>query len=280
MNKKIKSVGIIVKPHAEGLFDYLKRCSDIFNRFDLRIYLSEKFGKELKGIKREKEDEIYKKADIIVVMGGDGTFLSASSKAVEYNIPIIGINMGFLGFLTEFTKEEFLEFIPTLVNGEFRKSKRALLEIMIKNKKFIALNDVVFSKENLARMSQLRVKVGGQFFSNVRADGLIISTPTGSTAYNLSAGGPIVTPRSKNLLITPICPHSLTLKPVVISSECEIKVEVIKGEEMIVTIDGQRGEAINPGDTVVVRESPDMLSLISNPKRDYFSILREKLKWG
>jgi NAD+ kinase len=188
--------------------------------------------------------------------------------------------MGFLGFLTEFTKEEFLKFIPALIKENCKKSNRALLEVIIGDKRFTALNDVVFSKENLARMSQLNVKVGDSFFSIVRADGLIISTPTGSTAYNLSAGGPIVTPRSKNLLITPICPHSLTLKPVVISSECEIIVEVIKGDGMIVTIDGQKGEAINSGDTVRVRESTTMLSVINNPERDYFSILREKLKWG
>ncbi len=280
MKKKNRVIGIIVKPHAKGLSDYLKKCADIFKNYNSEIYLSEKFKGEISGMKSEKESEIYKKAETIVVMGGDGTFLSAATKSAMNNIPVIGINMGFLGFLTEFTKEEFLKFIPSLIEGDYKKSNRALLEVIIKDKRFTALNDVVFSKENLARMSQLNVKVGDRFFSVVRADGLIISTPTGSTAYNLSAGGPIVTPRSKNLLITPICPHSLTLKPVVISSECEIIVEVIKGDEMIVTIDGQRGEAINSGDMVKVRESKTVLSVINNPERDYFSILREKLKWG
>ena len=280
MKKKIKTIGIIVKPHAKGLSDYLEKCVEIFKKYDVKLLLSERFKNEVAGIIRENENKIYENSDVIVVMGGDGTFLSAATNAAEYNIPVLGINMGFLGFLTEFTKEEFLKFIPSLMERKFKASKRALLEVGIKDKKFTALNDVVFSKDHLARMSQLKVKVGNQFFSNIRADGLIISTPTGSTAYNLSAGGPIVSPRSKNLLITPICPHSLTLKPVVISSECEIIVELVKGEEMIVTIDGQKGESIASGDIVKVRESNTILFVINNPNRDYFSILREKLKWG
>ncbi len=275
-----KNLGFIVKPHAKGLKEYLEKIIEILEKNDFNLFFPEEIKQIFPDYFTFSSEEIFKKADLIVVLGGDGTFLSAATRAAEKEIPILGINMGFLGFLTEFTKEEFINFIPALKENKVSIGERSLLKVKFNSKSFIALNDVVFSKEKIARMIFLKVLVNDVFFSNIRSDGLIISTPTGSTAYNLSAGGPIVTPISNNLIITPICPHSLTLKPVIVSSGCRIKVEVIKGNDTFVTIDGQKGVTINEGDIVEVFEDDKKLKVISNPNRDYFSILREKLKWG
>jgi len=275
-----KRLGFIVKPHAKGLVEYVRKVTKELEKNEIKYVFPDKIKDNIKKIPTASEDLIFENSDIIIVLGGDGTFLSAATKAAEKEIPILGINMGFLGFLTEFTKEEFLNFIPRLKKNKIKIGTRSLLSVQLNSKKYIALNDVVFSKEKIARMIFLKVTVNDTFFSNIRADGLIISTPTGSTAYNLSAGGPIVTPISKNLIITPICPHSLTLKPVIVSSGCKIKVEVLKGDDTFITIDGQKGITVREGDIVEVKEDEKKLKVISNPERDYFSILREKLKWG
>jgi len=273
-------VGFIVKPHAKGLKEYIEKIVKKLEENSIDYLFPESIKELAPKNTAVKQEEIFKSSKIIIVLGGDGTFLSAATKAAEREIPILGINMGFLGFLTEFTKEEFLKFIPNIAKNQLKIGTRSLLNVRLNSKSFLALNDVVFSKEKIARMIFLKVMVNDTFFSNIRADGLIISTPTGSTAYNLSAGGPIVTPVSKNLIITPICPHSLTLKPVIVSSECKIKVEVLKGDDTYITIDGQKGTTIKEGDIVEVSEDEKKLKVISNPQRDYFSILREKLKWG
>jgi len=280
LNKRIKKIGLIVKPHAKELKKYLNRIIKAFQDNKITLLIPKSVENLVHYNNFHSEQTILSQAEIIVVIGGDGTFLSVASKAAESSKPILGINMGDLGFLTEFTKNEFLEFLPSLIKGNYKVEKRTLLKAKTKTKTHKALNDIVFSKENLARMIKLRVKVNNLFFAKIRSDGLIISTPTGSTAYNLSSGGPIVSPNCESLLITPICSHSLTLKPVAISSNSKIEVSANKKYNVVLTIDGQTGEKLKPGTVVRISEFEKKLELIKNPDRDYFSILREKLKWG
>ncbi len=277
--EKIKKIGIVVKPHAPELKEKLEKIILLFKKEEFEVFLDEKapIRGQFKILKRE---EIPEKCDLVVVMGGDGTFLSVAHLTAIHNKYIVGINLGNLGFLTEFTFEEFFEFVKKIKANEFDYSSRLLITTTFKAKEYHALNDIVISKGNIARMLNLEVFVENKFFSKVRADGMIIATPTGSTAYNLSSGGPIITPNSKNIIITPICPHSLTLKPVIVSSNCKIKVNILKGDSAFLTVDGQRGENINSGDSIEIKTSKHSLKIINNPLRDYFSILREKLKWG
>ena len=234
-------------------------------------------------------DELPDLVDLVVVLGGDGTLLSAADRIGQAgrDIPILGVNFGSLGFLTEIRIDELYDSLETVLNGTARFDERWMLraEAVRSGEAVdarIVLNDVVFTKAALSRMIELSVSVSGVFVTRVKADGLIIASPTGSTAYNLAAGGPIVHPSVEALILTPIAPHTLTNRPIVIpaSTLVEVVPHVSDGDEVFITYDGQAGYPLRHGDIVRVTRSERMLRLVKAPARSYFEVLREKLKWG
>ena len=226
-------------------------------------------------------------ADLMVVLGGDGTLIAAARALGAHNVPILGVNLGSLGFLTEITIEELYPSLESWLSGDFRISERMMLQVaVIRNgvelETHKVLNDVVINKGALARIVDLETRVDDYSLTTFKADGLIISTPTGSTGYSMSAGGPIVHPAMNCLIITPICPHTLTNRPMLVADNARIAISVksLEDEAVFLTLDGQVGLELFCGDIVQVRKAQRVATLVSSTNRDYFEILRKKLKWG
>ncbi|MEK7379091.1 MAG: NAD(+)/NADH kinase [Candidatus Binatota bacterium] len=230
--------------------------------------------------------EMARKADLIVVLGGDGTLLSIARLVERPSVPILGVNLGGLGFITEVAVDELESVLAKTLAGNFTVEKRMTLEIQVhskrrKTKKFRVLNDAVITKGARARIIDLETHIGKEYLCTYRADGLIISTPTGSTAYSLAAGGPILYPSLGAIVLTPICPHTLTNRPIVVSSKATIRVSLrSSGGTVFLSPDGQQGVLLNNDDVVEVRDYRIPISLVKAPSRSYFEILRNKLKWG
>lgn len=236
------------------------------------------------------KEDLPRHVDLVLVLGGDGTLLSMANRigAASVSIPILGVNFGSLGFLTEITLPELYPSLEAALAGTARIDERIMLRCRVKHgsdvlAEHVALNDVVVNKGALARIIELSVSVGGQFVTRLRADGLIIASPTGSTAYNLAISGPIVHPAVDALILTPIAPHTLSQRPVVIPAAAEVIVQPSiyeAADEVYVTADGQAGQRLEAGDLVHVERAEQPLRLISATTRSYFEVLREKLKWG
>ena len=230
--------------------------------------------------------EMVKRADLIVVLGGDGTFLSVARLVERPKVPILGVNLGGLGFITEVAVDELESVLERTLAGDFSVERRMTLEVQVhskrvKPKKFRVLNDAVIAKGARSRIIDLEAYVGKEYLCTYRADGLIISTPTGSTAYSLAAGGPILYPSLGAIVLSPICPHTLTNRPIVVSSKSTIRVTLRSaGDTVILSPDGQQGVLLKDGDVVEVRDYGVPISLVKAPSRGYFEILRNKLKWG
>lgn len=239
-------------------------------------------------VKVVKKPDLVEKTDIIIVLGGDGTYLSIARLMRKRSIPVLGINMGQLGFLTEIKRTEAYDALDSLLKGNpLPVNERALLEVTLKRKDKIVfqgpvVNDAVISKGAIARIIGMQIQINGKLVNHVRADGIIVSTPTGSTAYSLAAGGPIVEPALPALIISAICPHSLTQRPLVVPDNVEIMITLNhRPGHVLLTLDGQDAVDMKEGDIVTVRRfKKHALKLISSPTRDYFSLLREKLKFG
>ena len=234
-------------------------------------------------------DDLPSACDLVVVLGGDGTLIGMAGRIARagVDVPILGVNFGSLGFLTEITLDELYTSLEAVLDGRATIEPRMMLaaRTIRAGQTFsdhVVLNDIVITKGALSRIVEMDVTVGEQAVTRVRADGLILATPTGSTAYNLAAGGPIVHPAVDALLLTPIAPHTLTNRPIVIpgSETIEVRPNIDDGAEIFVTYDGQTGYPLQKGDMVVVRKSERCLRLVKAPARSYFEVLREKLKWG
>ena len=232
---------------------------------------------------------IARETDLLIVLGGDGTLL-AMARAVgeaEGDIPILAVNFGSLGFLTEITRPELFASLESVLNGATSLDERMMLKAVSNRSGAppstqVALNDIVFTRTALSRMIDLKVSVGDQFVTSVKADGLIVASPTGSTAYNLAAGGPIVHPSMDAIVLTPIAPHTLTNRPIVIPAEREVRVKSTGANagNVYVTFDGQSGFEMQEGDEIAVSKAPRPLRLIRASARSYFEVLRQKLKWN
>jgi NAD+ kinase len=223
---------------------------------------------------------------LLIVLGGDGTLLSAARLAAERKVPILAVNLGGLGFLSTVSQDELYSILEEIFSGKHRVSERVMLESEIVRagaviRKQIALNDAVLNKAALARIMDLELRVDGEYVTTYKADGLILSTPTGSTAYSLAAGGPIVYPIVEAFVVTPICPHTLTNRPLVIPDSATIEVD-FKAEDdaVFLTLDGQVGIELMRGDHIRVRKAAEKLLLVRPAKKTYYQILRSKLKWG
>lgn len=226
--------------------------------------------------------------DLVVVLGGDGTLLSVA-RALAVEVPVLGVNLGTLGFLTEIQRAELYPALVDVLDGAWTFEPRALFAVEVFRRgesepahRFRAFNDAVITKSALARIIELTLRVDGQMVANFRSDGLIISTPTGSTAYNLSAGGPILDPRLPVAVLTPICPHALSLRPIVVpdSTRIEVTLESDRGDRVYVTLDGQEGTSLGPGDVVHVTRSTRSIHLVKVSGRSFYDNLRAKLRWG
>lgn len=229
--------------------------------------------------------ELAARADLLVALGGDGTLIHAAGLLRGREVPILGINLGTLGFLTEVARDRALPVLEQALEGNLPVSLRSMLEVEVLGPggrllSGLCLNDVVVSKNALSRLARMEAFVDGRMAAVYEADGLIVATPTGSTAYSLSAGGPIVYPTLEAVLLTPICPHTLTQRPLVLPAGLPIRVRLSSPGEMFVTLDGAVGRALREGDEVVVQRAPHRLLLLRNPEVDPFSILRAKLRWG
>ena len=225
-------------------------------------------------------------ADLAVVLGGDGTLLAAARLLGDRQVPIVAVNYGGLGFLTEVTLDEMYPALERVLTGEFITELRMMVELSVLRAgkqlaEFRALNDVVINKGTVSRMIELEACVDGQYVSRFRADGLIVSTPTGSTAYNISAGGPIIFPTMSAMVITPICSHTLTNRPIVLPEGVKVDITLRSAQDDVyVTVDGQVGHKLQMEDTLVVEKSDVAVKLVAPADKNYFDVLRGKLKWG
>jgi len=224
--------------------------------------------------------------DLVVVLGGDGTLLHAARAVRKTGAPLLGVNLGGLGFLTEIGLIDLYPTLDQVLQGGYTVESRMMLAVEVRRlneiiAREVVLNDAVINKAALARILELKVRINGQDLTTFRADGLIISTPTGSTAYNLSAGGPIVHPVQETIILTPICPFTLTNRPLILPETAEIQVEMDpKASDMVLTLDGQVYYNLEPGDLVQVQRARTNIAIIKSPYKDYFEILKTKLGWG
>lgn len=248
--------------------------------------MDSELGKNINVDRALEQNELPKKVDLIVVFGGDGTFLSVSNQVSKHNIPILGFNLGGLGFLTEFTVSEVFPTMEKIIRGDYEIEERGMVSASVykggeKYGEYQILNDLVVHSGELSQIIDLAIFIDGKRVTTFKADGIIFATPTGSTAYSLSAGGPIAYPTLPVILITPICPHILTNRPLVVSNNMEIKVKVLTGDQSVsLTLDGQNTVTLDLKDEVVLTKSESKVKLVKSPFRDYFSILKTKLMWG
>jgi len=283
---KSKSIGILTKPKfpevkttLQGVVTWLRaRSIEVLLDMTSAALLDESGGIQ--------KSQLAGKADVLLVLGGDGTMLNAARLAAERSIPILGVNMGGLGFLTEVRLDNLYPSLDRVFANDFVLDERLMLKTHVhRHGETVArgtvLNDVVISKGTLARMIELQIAIQSQFVTNLRGDGLIVGTPTGSTAYSLSAGGPIINPAVQSLILTPICPHTLAHRPLIVPGNVEVEVTLTsKDDGAMATLDGQVGIAMTQGDTVVIQASDHRTRLIRFPESHYYEVLREKLKWG
>ncbi|OGD20694.1 MAG: transposase [Candidatus Aminicenantes bacterium RBG_16_63_16] len=282
MKKKIRRAGIVVKPHAKGIEKTLRSLIQYLKAKRITPVLEDVAARKLLQKGGLSRDELPGQVDLVIVLGGDGTLLSVAHLAAVDRVPVVGVNLGRLGFLTEVPLDEIFITLDAFLAGDRGiVSPRLLLKASSRGKTFMCLNDVVINKGAMARMIQIAIQIDGREIAALKSDGLIIATPTGSTAYSLSAGGPIVQPYVPALVLSPICPHALSFRPMVVSSDSKVKLQLLTaGEEVYLTLDGQRGLLLGKDDVVEIERSPFELSLVSSPRRNYFDLLKEKLSWA
>lgn len=280
----IRVVGLVAKYEEKKAADMVRWLVPWLEKRGRRVLVED--GVARAGGKSCSKKELAKKADLIISLGGDGTLLNIAPLVERAEVPILGVNMGGLGFITEVAVDEFEAVLTRTLEGDYVVEKRMTLEVQVRSKKgrlskFRILNDAVITKGARSRIIDLETHVGDEYLCNYRADGLIISTPTGSTAYSLAAGGPILQPALGAIILCPICPHTLTNRPIVVSSKSTIRVTLrSSGGRVILSPDGQQGIRLDNGDQVQARDFGMPVSLIKVPSRSYFEILHQKLKWG
>ena len=282
--KKIAVFAKVHDPRCQGVAEELIRWLE---DHDLVPLVEAHLAHHLRSRQGVERGDIPRQADLVVVLGGDGTLISAARLVGNLGVPILGVNLGSLGFLTEVTLEELYPVLENCLKGEHHISERMMLDVGVERhgKEFArhqVLNDVVINKGALARIIDLEAHVDRSYLTTFKADGLIISSPTGSTGYSLAAGGPIIHPSQNCLVITPICPHTLTNRPLVVAGDTVITVAVKspRDEDVFLTLDGQVGMELKGDDVIRVCRAQYNTSLVMSRSKDYFEVLRTKLKWG
>jgi NAD+ kinase len=290
LSSKFKNIGIIGKYAATSVGESLHNLGKFLLDKGVTVYLDDATAKVWPDhtLNVATRDEMGQKCDLVIVVGGDGTFLGAARSLCEYdNVTLLGLNLGWLGFLTDISPDEMETRLSEILAGKYIEEDRFLLHVkVLRNGKLFAesdaLNDVVVHKSDVARMIEIDIHVNETQITTLRSDGLIVSTPTGSTAYALSGGGPIMEPELNAVLLVPICPHTMSHRPVVIDGNSVVEV-VIKGDQVSeaqMTCDGQYGIALTYGDRLIIRRKPQIIRLIHPHDHNHFHILRSKLGWG
>lgn len=285
MSFPYKTIGVIVNARHPSFEELIHRISVWFHQEGCRL-ISQEAIPAAPSVEMVDEVTFQNRSNLILVLGGDGTFLAGGRIAVDGDIPILGVNLGRLGFLTEVTVDELFPVLKKIRDGEVVLETRHLLEARIKQGNQVVheghvINDAVIAKAAVARLLEIETQVDGNFLALFKADGLIISTPTGSTAYSLAAGGPIVFPTMEAILMTPICPHSLNHRPLVIPDHFTISVSVKEpGENVSLTLDGQLARALQKGEYVEIAKSERHLKIVKSPLKTYFDLLKSKLRWA
>lgn len=282
----MKKIGVILKKNKPEALELAARLLPWLKERDIEPFFEEEVANHLDTDKACAKSEIPGLVDLLIVLGGDGTLLSVARLVGENKVPILGVNLGSLGFLTEITIDELFPMLEKILAGDYELEERMMLNASIYRQgeritQYTALNDVVINKGAIARIIDLETTIDGQYLTLYRVDGLIISTPTGSTGYSLAAAGPIVYPTLHAMLLTPICPFTLNNRPIMLSDKAKIKV-TLKTENVdhLLTLDGQVSFALKAGDEVRIERSKNCTHLIKSPFRDYYSILRTKLQWS
>jgi len=285
--KSFKTIGIISRPRRSNLSVVAPPLLKWLEERGVQALYDEETAGSLTGSTKGKtRQQVADASQLLLVLGGDGTLLAAARLAAPRGIPILPINMGSLGFLTSFTLDELYPALEDTLSGRFSVSERVMLYVELERGGKVTetqrvLNEAVVNKGALARMIELELSIDGDFVCRYRADGLIVASPTGSTAYSLSAGGPIVHPGVESFIITPICAHMLSDRPVVVRDSSSIQMKLSGNTESVfLTLDGQRGIPLQATDVVRISRSKELLKLIQPPRKSYFEILRNKLKWG
>lgn len=288
----IKRIGIVLKPHQP---DALKTICELVSRLSERgitLVGSPEIDRERIEhqtgcvIETVESEKLAANVELILVLGGDGTMIATARLIGDHEVPVVGVNFGGLGYLAEFRIEEMYPALESILAGNYRLEKRVMLDVeLIRDQQKVTqnrvLNDVVINKSALARIIEIEAYLNDLFVNSFRADGLIISTPTGSTAYNLSAGGPVIYPSMNAVVITPICPFTLSNRPIVVPDNAVIELRLkTEQEEVALTLDGQVGFPLRVEDRVVIRKSRTSFNLIQPTNRNYFEVLRTKLRWG
>ena len=288
----IKRIGVVVKPHQPDALETLCRLTTWLNERGIKLVGLPEIERE--SIEHQTgcvvevvaDADIAKQVDLMLVLGGDGTMIATARMVSDTEVPVMGVNYGGLGYLAEFPLEDLFPALDGVLEGKYRVQQRLMLsvelwrgaELVTRNR---VLNDVVVNKSALARIIEIEAYLNEQFVNLFRADGLIVATPTGSTAYNLSAVGPIIYPSMNAIVITPICPFTLSNRPIVVPDDSVIEVRLMtENEEVALTLDGQVGFELQAADRVVIRKSNTAFNLVQPPNRNYFDVLRNKLKWG
>ncbi len=282
----IRSVGLCLKPDQPQAAGPILELEKWLGERGHRVLLDPEAGR---ATRREgcPRDELVAQVDLVVVLGGDGTLLSVARSLGNRSVPVLGVNLGTLGYMTETAIEEMIPALERALAGTLPVESRMRLAVRAERDgqelgSYLALNEAVISKADSARMVELETRADGVEVTTYHADGLIVATPTGSTAYSLSAGGPLVLPGLEAIVLTPICPHTLTQRPAVFPQTCviEIRVSSERETEVRLTVDGQEGIPLRRGDCVRLRRSDSPLQLLASPSRNRYEILREKLRWG
>ena len=288
----IKRIGVVVKPHQPEALETLCKLTEWLTARGIALIGGPAVDRER--IEHETgcvidvvpEEKLPQQVDLILVLGGDGTMIATARMIGDCEVPVIGVNYGGLGYLAEFRIEELFTALESIITGDYKLEKRVMLAVELRRGEELVtrnrvLNDVVMNKSALARIIEIEAYLNDQFVNSFRADGLIVSTPTGSTAYNLSAGGPIVFPSMNTVVITPICPFTLSNRPIVVPDDAVIEVCLMtEKEEVALTLDGQVGFPLQARDRVVIRKSNTTFNLVQPKNRNYFDLLRDKLRWG
>jgi NAD+ kinase len=283
----VKTIAIFSRPRRADISDIVRPLLEWLAKRGIHGIYDTETGESLRnGESGRPRDQLAQECDLILLLGGDGTLLAAARVAAPRGIPIIPINLGSLGFLTSFTIDELYPALEETLAGHLAASERVMLTAslmragkMLENHR--VLNEAVITKGALARMIEVELSIDGDFVCRYRADGLIVATPTGSTAYSMSAGGPIVHPAVRSIIVTPICPHTLSDRPIVVNDDCNVEMK-LRGpaESVYLTIDGQTGILMQSDDRVSLGRAEERLKLIQPHRKSYYEILRSKLKWG
>lgn len=271
--------GIILRPSSPELKIVYEDIKEIFKKYDIDVFLEDNSATmiNLKGLQL---DELCEKVDFLVSVGGDGTLLSVVRKSYYYKKPVLGINLGTLGFLTDISMNELEKFLIDFTNKNYRIDNRMMIKGTLNLNSFVAFNDIVITRKSISSMIKIDAKIDDKHFNSYYGDGVIISTPTGSTAYNLSVGGPILYPLTEAFLVTPVAPHSLTQRPLVMPADFEIEFTITDSQGAVVIADGQDIYELEQYDSIKIKIANHNVKMIHRCERNYFNVLSEKLRWG